>query len=131
MLTAPANRQIAVRPGPRLATMTGHRQPATGRVRRPRRGLHRATRALIGTLVLLTTLVVPAYAVSTGRVGWFERLVPREEALRLTGYLGEAPPETIILLFVGIFAFLLVVWAAVCAATYTLGAVFDRARHGA
>lgn len=131
MLMAPANREIAETRPPMLATMAGLRQPATGRVRRSRRAPHRATRALIGTLVLLAALVAPTYAISTGRAPWIERLVPREEALRLTQYLGEAPPQTVILLFVGIFAFLVAVWAAVCAATYTLGAVFDRARHGA
>lgn len=133
MLTTPADpRQLGGRT-PRLAPLYGDRQPATGAVRRPVRGHHdhKVSRGFAAALTLLTAIVVPTYAVSTGRARWAERLVPREEALRLSEYLGQASPQTMILLFVGTFAFLLMVWAAVCAATYTLGTLVDRARHQA
>ena len=133
MLTAPVNPRIAEGGGLRLPRLAGDRQPATGRVRRPRRTTHRATRPLIGTLVLFAAVVLPTYAVSTGRAGWAERLVPPEVARRLSQYVGEASLQTIVLLFLGTVAFLVVVWAAVCAAAYTLGSAVDRARlgHGA
>lgn len=38
-------------------------------------------------------------------------------------------PATIILLLVGTGTFLVLVWATVCAATYTLGTVVDRLRR--
>lgn len=95
----------------------------------PGRAHHRAARGIVATLTLLGALVVPAYAISTGHATWAERLVPRQQVLRLSDWLGTAPPRTIVLLFVGVFAFLVAVWALVCAATYTMGSLVDRARH--
>jgi hypothetical protein len=131
VLTAPTNPRTAKARVPRLPPMAGQRPAATGAVRRPkvRRARHRATKGIVAALVLLAAMVIPVYAISTGRAPWAERLVPREEALRLTQYLGNASPETMILLFLGIFAFLVAIWATVCAASYTVGSVVARARR--
>lgn len=86
-------------------------------------------RRALAPLLVLASIALPTHWYVSGGAEALSRTVPTEEVLRLSGALGDASPQVIVLLFVGVVAFLTLVWLAISTAFYALAPTLGRSRR--